>query len=84
MKLLSLMEFVTDHFKRKERYNEAVRNNPWLLAYVPDNLKTRGICEKAVNIEPWLLAYVPNNNNINNNNNSFIHTERGFTNSYII
>ena len=33
------MGFVPYHFKRKEMYNEAVRNNLWLLAYVPDSNK---------------------------------------------
>ena len=33
--LLGLMEFVPDRFKRKEMYNEAMRNNPWTLRHVP-------------------------------------------------
>ena len=33
--LLSLMEFVPDHFNRKKVYNEVVRNNPWALKACP-------------------------------------------------
>ena len=39
--LLSLMEFVPDHFKRKEMYNEAMRDNQWLLGYIPDQYKPK-------------------------------------------
>ena len=46
--LLGLMKYVPDHFKRKEMYNEAVRNNPYALRHIPDHLKTWTMCEGAV------------------------------------
>ena len=57
--LLSLMEFVPDHLKRKEMYNEAVRNDTWALRYVPDHLKTQEMCDQAVCIYTLSLVYVP-------------------------
>ena len=57
--LLGPMEFVPDHFKRKEMYNEAVRNNPWALRHAPDNLKAQDMSNEAVCLRPHLLQYVP-------------------------
>ena len=53
--LLDLMKYVPDHFKRKEMYNEAVRNNPYMLRHVPDHFKTQEMCDKAVEIDPFIL-----------------------------
>ena len=57
--LLGLMKYVPDHFKRKEMYNEAVRNNPWTLEHVPDHFKTQEMCIKAVEVFSGLLWSVP-------------------------
>ena len=57
--LLSLMEFVPDHLKRKEMYNEVVRNDTWALRHVPDHLKTQEMCDQAVRIYVLSLVYVP-------------------------
>ena len=57
--LLSLMESVPDHFKRKEMYNEAVRNDTWALRHVPDHLKTQEMCDETVRIYTLSLVYVP-------------------------
>ena len=56
--LLVLMEFVPDHFKRKEMYYEALRNNPWALRHVPDYLKMQDMYNEVVLLRPYLLQYV--------------------------
>ena len=53
--LLGMMRFIPDHFKRKEMYNEAVRNNPYTLRHVPDHFKTQEMCDKAVGINLFIL-----------------------------
>ena len=57
--LLSLMEFVPNHFKRKEMYNEAVRNNLWSLRHIPDRFKIQEMPIKAVEVDPSFLQLVP-------------------------
>ena len=36
----------------RETFNEAMRNNPWVLRYVPDFLKTKEMCIRAVDKNP--------------------------------
>ena len=60
--LLRLMEFVPDHLKTQEMYNEAVRNNSWALMHVPEHLRTQEMCIKAVEaveVDPSFLQLVP-------------------------
>ena len=57
--LLGLMKYVPDHFKRKEMYNEAARNNPWPLEHVSDHFETQKICIKAAEVFSGLLWSVP-------------------------
>ena len=56
--LLDMMKYVPDHFKRKEMYNEAVRNNPYVLMHVHDHFKTQEMCNKAIEVSPWQLNYI--------------------------
>ena len=45
----------------RNTFNEAIRNNPWVLRYVPDFLKTKEICIRAIDKNPWQLKDVPHN-----------------------
>ena len=57
--LSGLMEFVPDHFKRKDMYNKVVHNKPWTLRHVSDPLKTQDMCNEAERLLPYLLQYAP-------------------------
>ena len=54
-----VMKYVPDHFKRKEMYNEAVRNSPYMLAHIPDHFKTQEMYDKVVKDDPSSLWFVP-------------------------
>ena len=57
--LLGLMKYVPDHFKRKEIYNEVIRNNPYALVHVLHHFKRQEMCDEAMRNNPPVLFLVP-------------------------
>ena len=53
------MIVVPDHIKTQESSNEAVEEDPSLLACAPDCLKSQEMCNKAVRNKPYLLRFIP-------------------------
>ena len=45
--------------RMQEMFNEAVRNNPWMLCHVPDYFEIEEMCNEAVEEYPLQLKYVP-------------------------
>ena len=56
---LRLMIVVPDHTKTQESCNEAVEEDPSLLACAPDRLKSQEMCSKAVRNKPYTLRFIP-------------------------
>ena len=51
-----LMIVMPDNLKTQEMWNEAVEEDPSLLAFVPYRYKTQEICNEALAQNPYLHA----------------------------
>ena len=50
---------VPDRIKTQSLFNEAVGEDPGLLAYTTDHLKTQEMCDEAVRNNPYTLRFIP-------------------------